>query len=48
MPSFEYPRLHGVSNLHAIRDGLRVLAIILVERDAPSAVAVPVAARRAR
>jgi glycosyltransferase involved in cell wall biosynthesis len=32
VPSFEYPRLHGVSNLDAFSDGLRVLTIILVER----------------
>jgi glycosyltransferase involved in cell wall biosynthesis len=30
--SFEYPRIHGVSNLNAFGDGLRVLTIILVER----------------
>ena len=32
VPSFEHPRIHGVSNLDAFSDGLRVLAIILVER----------------
>jgi glycosyltransferase involved in cell wall biosynthesis len=31
VPSFEYPRIHGVSNLDAFSDGLRVLATILVE-----------------
>lgn len=31
--SYEYPRLHGVSNLNAFRDGYRVLRTILVERD---------------
>jgi glycosyltransferase involved in cell wall biosynthesis len=32
VPSFEHPRLHGVSNLNAFRDGLRVLRTILYER----------------
>ena len=32
VPSFEHPRIHGVSNLYAFSDGLRVLTIILVER----------------
>ena len=32
VPSFEHARIHGVSNLDAISDGLRVLATILVER----------------
>ena len=32
VPSFERPRIHGVSNLDAFSDGLRVLTIILVER----------------
>ena len=32
VPSFEHPRIHGVSNLDAFGDGLRVLTIILVER----------------
>jgi glycosyltransferase involved in cell wall biosynthesis len=32
VPSFEHPRIHGVSNLDAFSDGLRVLATILVER----------------
>jgi glycosyltransferase involved in cell wall biosynthesis len=32
VPSFEESRIHGVSNLHAIRDGSRVLRTILVER----------------
>ena len=30
--SFEFDRLHGVSNLNAVRDGLRVLKAICVER----------------
>jgi len=32
VPSYEHARLHGVSNLHAFRDGSRVLATILTER----------------
>src|ERR1700678_834881 len=32
VPSYEYPRLHGVSNLNATRDGLRVVRIMLAER----------------
>jgi glycosyltransferase involved in cell wall biosynthesis len=32
VPSFEHPRIHGVSNLNAFRDGLRVLRTILYER----------------
>jgi glycosyltransferase involved in cell wall biosynthesis len=32
IPSVEHARLHGVSNLNAFRDGLRVLATILTER----------------
>jgi glycosyltransferase involved in cell wall biosynthesis len=31
--SYEYPRIHGVSNLNAFSDGYRVLRTILVERD---------------
>lgn len=30
--SYEYPRIHGVSNLNALSDGWRVLRTILVER----------------
>jgi len=30
--SYEYPRIHGVSNLNAFRDGYRVLRTILYER----------------
>jgi glycosyltransferase involved in cell wall biosynthesis len=33
VPSFEHPRLHGVSNLNALADGMRVLRTILVERN---------------
>jgi glycosyltransferase involved in cell wall biosynthesis len=32
VPSFERERIHGTSNLHAVRDGLRVLRTALVER----------------
>jgi glycosyltransferase involved in cell wall biosynthesis len=32
VPSFERPRIHGVSNLDAFSDGLRVLTTILAER----------------
>ncbi|WP_432564349.1 glycosyltransferase family 2 protein [Kineococcus sp. SYSU DK003] len=32
VPSFEYPRLHGRSNLDTFRDGMRVLRALAVER----------------
>ena len=32
VPSFEYKRIHGVSNLNATRDGLRVIWTILADR----------------
>ena len=32
VPSFEHPRIHGASNLNALRDGRRVLHTILSER----------------
>jgi glycosyltransferase involved in cell wall biosynthesis len=32
VPSYEHARLHGSSNLHAVRDGSRVLRTILLER----------------
>ncbi|CAM5607690.1 glycosyltransferase family 2 protein [Streptomyces atroolivaceus] len=32
VPSHEYNRIHGVSNLSAVRDGLRVLRVILKEK----------------
>ncbi|MCP3822561.1 glycosyltransferase family 2 protein [Streptomyces sp. A3M-1-3] len=32
IPSHEYLRIHGVSNLRAVRDGLRVLKVILKEQ----------------
>ena len=32
VPSFEHPRIYGVSNLDAFSDGLRVLTTIMVER----------------
>ncbi len=31
VPSFEHPRIHGVSNLSAIRDGLRIVHVMLNE-----------------
>ncbi|MET8013896.1 glycosyltransferase family 2 protein [Streptomyces sp. NPDC005271] len=34
IPSHEYERIHGASNLRAVRDGLRVLKVILRERGA--------------
>ncbi|MBX6389858.1 MAG: glycosyltransferase family 2 protein [Frankia sp.] len=37
VPSFERPRMHGVSNLNAVSDGLRVLRTILVEAVRPTA-----------
>jgi glycosyltransferase involved in cell wall biosynthesis len=35
VPSIEYERLHGVSKLHPIRDGIRVLRTIVGERFRP-------------
>jgi hypothetical protein len=32
VPSIEYQRIHGLSNLNAIRDGWRILKLILQER----------------
>lgn len=32
LPSFESQRVHGDSNLHAVRDGLRILRVIVHER----------------
>lgn len=34
-PSFELARIHGASNLNAVRDGLRVLRTIMAERRRP-------------
>jgi len=31
VPSFEHRRIHGCSNLHPVRDGLRILAVIIRE-----------------
>ncbi|MBO1331949.1 glycosyltransferase family 2 protein [Streptomyces sp. VRA16 Mangrove soil] len=33
IPSHEYLRIHGASNLRAVRDGIRVLKVILQERS---------------
>ncbi len=35
VPSFEYDRVHGVSNLNARRDGVRVLRTVVAERVRP-------------
>lgn len=35
VPSMEYDRVHGVSNLNAVRDGLRILRVIVSERLRP-------------
>lgn len=32
VPSYEHSRIHGVSNLNAVSDGIRVLRTILIER----------------
>jgi len=32
VPSFELPRRHGESNLHAVRDGVRVLSTLVHRR----------------
>jgi glycosyltransferase involved in cell wall biosynthesis len=32
VPSYEYSRIHGVSNLNAVRDGLRVVRTMLAEK----------------
>jgi hypothetical protein len=36
VPSFEAPRLYGESKLNAVRDGLRVLRVIVNERPSRS------------
>jgi glycosyltransferase involved in cell wall biosynthesis len=36
VPSYEFSRIHGASNLHVVRDGLRVLRAILRERLSPA------------
>jgi glycosyltransferase involved in cell wall biosynthesis len=41
VPSYEYPRLHGTSNLNATRDGLRVVRTMLAERGAGRRAPVP-------
>jgi glycosyltransferase involved in cell wall biosynthesis len=38
VPSFEADRLHGVSNLNAVSDGIRVLKMIVTERRVASVV----------
>jgi glycosyltransferase involved in cell wall biosynthesis len=37
VPSFEHSRIHGVSNLSSLRDGLRVLRTVLHEQIHPTA-----------
>ena len=44
VPSFESPRRFGSSNLHALRDGSRALAVILRERLRRRRAVVPVPA----
>jgi glycosyltransferase involved in cell wall biosynthesis len=46
--SIEYPRIHGVSNLRAVSDGLRVLRTILTERRRVAARRSQAPARAAR
>jgi hypothetical protein len=41
VPSIEVERAHGASNLHAVRDGLRILRVILAERLTPARRRVP-------
>jgi hypothetical protein len=41
VPSFESKRIHGVSNLHAVRDGLRIAKLILRERGRSGVVPMP-------
>jgi hypothetical protein len=36
VPSFEHQRVYGVSNLHTVRDGMRVLRTIVRERLKPA------------
>jgi glycosyltransferase involved in cell wall biosynthesis len=35
VPSYESTRIHGASNLNAVRDGLRILGVVLRERFRP-------------
>ncbi|MEV1022674.1 glycosyltransferase family 2 protein [Streptomyces sp. NPDC050264] len=46
IPSHEYLRIHGASNLRAVRDGLRVLKVILKERSNRRALRTRMAAAR--
>jgi glycosyltransferase involved in cell wall biosynthesis len=51
VPSFEHSRIHGVSNLNAFSDGLRVLKTILTERrriQRPSAIGITQSSSRLR
>jgi len=42
VPSYEYSRLHGASNLNAVRDGMRVVRTMLAEWHGRRRVPVPV------
>ncbi|QXE37617.1 glycosyltransferase family 2 protein [Streptomyces sp. GMY02] len=48
IPSHEYDRIHGASNLRAVRDGLRVLRVILRERGVPRTARAAARTRAAR
>ncbi|WP_199506476.1 glycosyltransferase family 2 protein [Geodermatophilus sp. TF02-6] len=48
VPSFEFPRIHGQSNLNTWRDGFRVLWALVVERANGIGRAAPVDRTRAR
>jgi len=41
VPSFERARVHGASNLRAVRDGLRILGLILSTRARPYKMPIP-------
>ena len=47
VPSYEFERIHGESNLNTWRDGFRVLRALLVERGSQAGRRVPVAGRTA-
>jgi hypothetical protein len=46
VPSFEHPRIHGASNLNAVKDGIRVLRTISREWRRRSRTTRPAMARR--
>jgi hypothetical protein len=43
IPSYEYLRLHGMSNLKVVRDGIRIAKFIFLERFAKRKSAEPLA-----